>query len=117
MTDGFAELLGKATLKHSAGVNLKGKFYSIGPRQNLKGKLVVKHSASANFKFKLIIRHSTTKTLKAKTVIRHPDDKKLEGWIEVDHQLNVKGKLYISYDDWVIQGVPLSVYVALSIVT
>jgi len=80
---------------------------------DLLGELIARHSAAENLLAEMVVRHSATRDLPGEKVVRHSSSTTLLGEIVVRHSASLEGPagiLEISRDEWIMQGVPASVY-------
>jgi len=103
---GSAELLGKAVIRNIGSVELLGKavIRHVGTPVELLGRALIRHSGSAEFPGEVIIRNIGSAELPGEVIIRNI------GSVEL------LGKFRTSTDHWIVQGVSVEAYIALTIV-
>ena len=105
-------------------VTLKGKFYylSLQPitAKTLKGKFVVKHSASRTLKVRFTVKHNGAADPKGKFNIRRTavgEDKHVLFKVQHSSSGTLKATLFIPQDDYISVGLTAQAYIALSILS
>jgi hypothetical protein len=117
---GEADLLGEAIVRHPASEDLAAKFFrGADADEEFLGKFDIRSSASQDLAAELNVRHPDSEDLLGEFAVRRSDAEELLGVFVVrqSDSEDLLGVFEISRDDWISQGLNVSVYRDLGVVS